>query len=60
MPACQHVVTYPRVGMAGMLLILHSLFTHTVNSNYFAIGVAKPPTSHQLDRAAMHIFTSIK
>jgi len=46
--------------MTSMLLILRSLFIHTVNSNYFAIGVAKPPTSHQLDRAAMHIFASIK
>jgi len=48
------------VVMTSMLLILRSLFIHTVNSNYFAIGVAKPPTSHQLDRAAMHIFASIK
>ena len=39
--------------------ILHLWFSHTVNSNYYAMGVAKPPTTHQVDRAAMHIYNSI-
>ena len=39
--------------------MLHFVFSHTVNSNYYAMGVANPPTTHQLDRAAMHIYNSV-
>ena len=39
--------------------ILHLWFLHTVNSNYYAMGVTNPPTTHQVDRAAMHVYDSI-